>query len=85
MNKQISARLSELTRLYGAAHAFLEEPSPEGYDNLIEVVKAATPDGMGFEPKSIKFFLQDFASCNCDDPMEDMDGDTCLQCHRIIR
>jgi hypothetical protein len=84
-NKHLEARFSELTRLYGAAHAFLEEPSPEGWENLIDAVKNATPEGMEFQPKHIKIMLVDLASCNCDDPMEDMDGDTCLHCYRIIR
>jgi hypothetical protein len=85
MNKHLENRLSELTRLYGAAHAFLEDASPEGYENLIDAVKAATPEGMEFQPVHIKVLLQDLASCGCDDPEEDMSGDVCLRCHRLIR
>lgn len=77
--------LGELTRLYGAAHAFLEEPTVEGYENLIAAVKDAAPKGMEFKPVHIKILLQDLASCGCDDPLEDMDGDVCLTCHRLIR
>jgi hypothetical protein len=84
-NKHLENRLGELTRLYGATHAFLEEPSPEGWENLIDAVKQATPDSMEFQPKHIKIMLVDLASCNCDDPMEDIDGDVCLSCYRIIR
>lgn len=85
MNEQLKNRLSELTSLYGAAHAFLEDPSQEGYENLIDRVKASTPQGMDFQPVRIKILLQDLSSCNCDDPLEDMDGDVCLSCHRLIR
>ena len=47
--ERLPKRLQLMADLYGAAYSFLVLPSPKGYENLVEAVKAAQPTKTSIE------------------------------------